>query len=123
MIIEQLDQSLGSQPERKTRVITLKQGRAARLSANVRQLYNDRVKSQPELGTSDLLILEETESNQLIVAGNDAQLQLVDQLINDLQTAQRIRSARETKMLEVGSSDELTQLQPLVQQLYRDHGH
>ena len=120
LIIEQLDQSLGSQPERKTRVVTLRQGKAASMSTKVRQLYNDRVKSQPELGTSDLLILEETESNQLIVSGNDAQLQLVDQLVSELQSAQVIRAARETRLLDVGSIDELTRLQPLVQQLYMD---
>ena len=120
LIIEQLDQSLGAQPERKTRVITLKQGKAASLASKVRQLYADRVKSQPELSTSDILILEETESNQLIVSGSDAQLQLVDQLVGELQASQVVRAARETRLLEVGSLDELNRLQPLVQQLYID---
>jgi type II secretory pathway component GspD/PulD (secretin) len=120
LIIEQLDQSLGEVPERKTKVITLKQGRAAILSPKVRQLYDDRIKSQPELSTSDILILEEAESNQLIIAGNDAQLKLVDEIVNGLQSAQVSRAARETRLLEVGSADELTRLQPLVQQLYTD---
>lgn len=119
LIIEQLDQSLGAQPERRTKVITLKQGKAAALSSKVRQLYADRIKGQPELATSDILILEEPESNQLILAGNEAQLRVVDQIVDEIQSAQVTRSARETKLLEVGSADELARLQPLVQQLYQ----
>ena len=120
LIIEQLDQSLGEVPERKTKVITLKQGRAAIISPKVRQLYDDRIKSQPELSTSDILILEEGESNQLIIAGNDAQLKLVGEIVDGLQSAQVSRAARETRLLPVGSADELSRLQPLVQQLYTD---
>ncbi|MFM8359295.1 MAG: secretin N-terminal domain-containing protein, partial [Verrucomicrobiota bacterium] len=120
VIIEQLDQSLGAQPERKTQVVTLKQGRAAALAGRVRQLYADRIKSQPELGTSDVLILEEPEGNQLILAGNEAQLALVNQLVTELQAAQVARSARETRMFEVGHAEELTRLQPLIKQLYQD---
>ncbi len=120
VIIEQLDQSLGAQPERKTKVVTLKQGRAAVLSPKVRQLYNDRIKSMPELATSDILILEEPESNQLIVAGNEAQLQVVSQLVDELQSAQVARSARETRLIPIGTAEELGRLQPLVQQLYTD---
>ncbi len=120
LIIEQLDQSLGTVPDRHTKVITLKQGKAAVLSPKVRQLYADRIKSQPELSTSEILILEETESNQLIIPGNDAQLKLVDEIVDGLQSAQLTRAARETRLLDVGSADELTRLQPLVQQLYTD---
>jgi len=120
VIIEQLDQSLGSQPERKTRVVTLKQGKAATLSPKIRQLYADRIKSLPELGTSDILILEEPESNQLIIAGNDAQLQVVTQIVDEVQSAQVQRASRETQMVPVGTVDELNRLQPLVQQLYND---
>ena len=121
LIIEQLDQSLGQQPERRMKVVTLKQGKAAMLASRVRQLYADRIKSAPDLATSDMLILEEGESNQLILAGSDAQLKVVDQLIEDLQSAQVARAARETKLIDVGTPDELTRLQPLVQQLYTDH--
>ena len=37
-IIEQLDQSLGAQPERKMKVVTLKQGRVSELTAKLRQI-------------------------------------------------------------------------------------
>jgi type II secretory pathway component GspD/PulD (secretin) len=120
VIIEQLDQSLGAQPERKTKVVTLRQGRAAVLSTKVRQLYSDRIKSMPELATSDILILDESDSNQLILAGNEAQLQVVSRLVDELQSAQVARSARETRLIPLGTADELARLQPLVQQLYTD---
>ena len=120
LIIEQLDQSLGTQAERKMKVITLKQGRVSTLITQARQLYNDRVKSRPDLGTSELLMLEETYSNQIILAGSEEQLKMIDQIIEELQAARTSRSARETRMLEGGTAEEMARLQPLVQQLYRD---
>ncbi len=120
LIIEQLDQSLGDQPERHMKVHTLRQGKATVLVPRVRQIYTDRVKAQPELGTSELLMIDETESNQIILAGNDAQLKVAGQIIEELQSAQVSRAARETRMIDVGTVDELTRLQPLVQQLYTD---
>ena len=119
-IIDQLDQSLGEQPQRRMKVVTLTQGRAATLSPKVRQLFNDRVKSQPELGTAEVLIIEDTESNQLILAGSDQQITVVDQIIADLQSAQTARAARETRLIDFNSADELARLQPLVTQLYQD---
>jgi type II secretory pathway component GspD/PulD (secretin) len=120
LIIEQLDQSLGSQPERKMKTITLQQGRVATLSPRVRQIFNDRIKSQPELSMSDVLILDEAESNQLILAGSEAQLKVVEEIVNELQAAQVARASRETKLIDLGTPDEMTRLQPLVQQLYQD---
>src|SRR5258706_11633366 len=86
-IIEQLDSALGAQAERKIKVVALKQGKAAELSPKVRQLYNDQLSSQPDLGTTDILIMEDTASKQLILAGNDPQLKLLDKIISDLQSA------------------------------------
>ena len=120
LIIEQLDQSLGDQPERKMKVVTLKQGKVASLSARARQIYNDRITTQPELGTTDLLMIDETDSNQIILAGSKAQLKVIEQIIDDLQTAQLARTGRETKLLEVGPPDEMNRLLPLVQRLYKD---
>ncbi len=120
LIIEQLDQSLGEQPERKMKVVTLKQGRVDKLAADARQIYDDRIKSLPDLGATDVLMLPESTSNQLILAGNDGQLRVMDQIIEELQAAQIARSARETKLLDAGTPEEMTRLLPLVQQLYRD---
>ena len=120
LIIEQLDQSLGQQPERKMKVVTLKQGRVTTLATQARQLYNDRIKTQPDLSTTELLIIEETYGNQLILAGSEAQLKVMDQIIEELQAAKTARSARETKLIPAGTPDEMNRLLPLVQQLYRD---
>ena len=120
LIIDQLDQSLGSHADRTMKVMTLQQGRVASLAPRVRQLYNDRLKGQPELGTSDLLILEEPESNQLILAGVEGQLKLVEEIVTELQASSGAQTARETRLLEAGSPEELNRLLPLVQQLYQD---
>ncbi len=119
-IIEQLDSALGAQAERKIKVVPLKQAKAVELSAKVRQLYNDQLSSQPDLGTTDILIMEDTPSNQLILAGSEAQLKLLERIIGDLQSVALTQGARETKLFEVGQADEATRLQPLVMQLYTD---
>ncbi len=118
-IIEQLDQSLGTQGDRRMKVVSVAQGRASILVPRVRQLYADRVQAQPDLGTAEILILEEPDSNQLVLAGSEQQLAVVEQIISDLQAAQGAQAARETRFFELGSASELERLQPLVQQLYR----
>jgi type II secretory pathway component GspD/PulD (secretin) len=65
-------------------------------------------------------MIEENTSNQLILAGNESQLQVIEQILNDLQAAQTARSTRETKLLDGGTPEEMSRLLPLVQQLYRD---
>ncbi len=119
VIIEQLD-SAGAQPERKMKVVQLKSGRAAEMSPQLRQLYNDQIKSQPDIGTTEILILEDTPSNQLIISATEAQLALLEKILGELQTAQANQPQRETKMIDVGQSDELQRLLPMVQQLYQD---
>lgn len=119
-IIEQLDSALGAQAERKIKVVALKQGKAGELSPKVRQLYNDQLSAQPDLGTSDILIMEDTPANQLILAGSEAQLKLIERIIGELQSSVVNQGARETKLFVVGQAEEVTRLQPLVQQLYND---
>ena len=41
------------------KVVTLKQGKVGELMAKVRQLYNDQLTAQPELSTTDMLMLED----------------------------------------------------------------
>src|SRR4029450_2203460 len=119
-ISEQLDQSLGAQPERKMKVVSLKQGRVGELTGKLRQLYNDQLTAQPELSTTDVLIMEDSPSNQFIFAGNEAQLALLEKILGQLEGAATAHGQRETKFIEVGQVDELNRLQPLVEQLYQD---
>jgi len=120
VIIEQLDSSLGTQPERKMKVIPTKAISASNLATRVRTLYQDRAKSQPELGTTDVLIMEDAQSNQLVLAGNDAQLKVVEEIIEQLEQHAMQLAPREQKVFDVGSAEEAARLQPLVQQLYQD---
>ena len=119
-IIEQLDQSLGAQPDRKMKVLTLKQGKVGELLGKVRQLYNDQLTAQPDLATTDILMMEDAASNQLLLAGNERQIALVEQILDNLQAAAMTRGERETKFIEVGQVEELNRLMPLVQQLYQE---
>ena len=120
VIIEQLDTSLGAQPERKMKVLTLKQGRSGEVLAKVRQLYTDQLTAQPELSTTDVLMMDDPASNQIILAGSDAQLTLIERIVGQLQDAGAGQAARETRFFEVGGSEELARVQPLVQQLYTE---
>ena len=47
------------------KVIAVKSLKAAEFAARVRQLYQDQVKSQPELGTTDPLIFDQTDVIEL----------------------------------------------------------
>ncbi|MBI5799210.1 MAG: hypothetical protein HZA92_00580 [Verrucomicrobia bacterium] len=119
-IIEQLDQSLGEQPARKMQVIAVKRGSIGDLSTKARKLYDDQVKSQPELSVSEVLVMEDAASNQLILAGSDAHLKLYGKILYDLQAMQTVQGERETRLLELGQPEEVTRLLPLVRQLYED---
>ncbi len=119
VMIEQMD-SLGAQPERKMKVLPIKAGRVAELTSKVRQLYQDQAKNLPELGVSDAMFLEDPASNQMIVTGTDAQMKVIERIIQELQSSQAGLPARETAIYDLGSNDELQRLQPMVQQLYKD---
>ncbi|MFO1497710.1 MAG: secretin N-terminal domain-containing protein [Verrucomicrobiota bacterium] len=120
IIIEQLDNALGQQADRKIKVHTLKQSKVGEIVPKLRQLYNDQLASKPDLAATDILLLEDAPSNQLIVAGSDAQLALVEHILGELQSAQVERGPRETKLIDIGQVDEMQRLLPMVQQLYRE---
>src|SRR6185295_16798269 len=99
------------------KVVAVKSGRASEFATKVRQLYQDQAKGLPELSTADIMILDDAVSNQLVLTGDDAQLGLLDRIISQLQEHATKQTPRESKMFEVGLADEVTRLQPLVQQL------
>ena len=119
-IIEQLDTSLGARPDRRMKVVTLRQGKVGELSGRLRQLYNDQARNQPELALSDLLILDDATSNQLILAGSEAQLGLVDGILEQLQASVAARAPRQTRPIAVGQPDEVIRVLPLLRQLYTE---
>ncbi|MEN9546312.1 MAG: putative type secretion system protein precursor, partial [Verrucomicrobiota bacterium] len=119
-IIEQLDTSLGARPDRRMKVVTLRQGKVGEMSARVRQLYNDQSRNQPDLALSDLLVLDDATSNQLILAGSEAQLTLVDSILEQLQKSTATLAPRETRPITVGQPDEVIRVLPLLRQLYTE---
>lgn len=119
-IIEQLDSSLGTQAERKMKVVPVKMGPVSEVGSKLRKLYQDQVRNQPELGVSDALIIEDSPSNSLMIAGSEKQMALIDQILAQLESALPPQQARETQIFEIGDASELARIQPLVQQLYTD---
>lgn len=119
-IIEQLDQSLGEQPTRKTQVVQLNTTTPNTLLSQARKLYDDQVKTQPELAVAELLVMDDVTGSQVILAGNDAQLKLFSQILDDLQKMQPAPGDRATRMFDLGPADEVTRLLPLVRSLYEE---
>ncbi|MEQ2007570.1 MAG: secretin N-terminal domain-containing protein [Limisphaerales bacterium] len=119
-IIEQLDQSLGEQPTRKIQIVQLASATPNTLLSQARKLYDDQVKNQPELMVAELLVMDDATGSQLILAGNDAQLKLFSQILTDLQKLQPAPSERSTKMFDLGPTDEVIRLVPLVRSLYEE---
>lgn len=120
VILEQLDSSLGGQFDRKMKVLPVKSGKVSDWAPRLRQLYADQMRNKPGLGTADALILEDELSNQLILTAATGQLELLEQILGELQQSAVNRPARETKMVEVGPSEEVDRLLPLVRQLYQE---
>ncbi|MFA6543716.1 MAG: secretin N-terminal domain-containing protein [Limisphaerales bacterium] len=119
-IIEQLDQSLGDQPARRMQVVTLKNGSTSSVMVSARKIYEDQVKSQPELGVSEVLVLEDSQSNQIILAGSEAQLKIYGRILDDLQAMRPSPGERATKMFDLGPAEEVIRLIPLVRSLYEE---
>lgn len=119
-IIEQLDQSLGEQPARKIQTVQLNSATPNTLLSQARKLYDDQIKTQPELAVAELLVMDDASGSQLILAGSDAQLKLFSQILTDLQKLQPTPGERVTKVFDLGPADEVTRLVPLVRSFYEE---
>lgn len=119
-IIEQLDQSLGEQPARKIQTVQLTSATPNTLLSQARKLYEDQIKTQPELAVAELLVMDDASGSQLILAGSDAQLKLFTQILADLQKLQLTPGERVTKAFDLGPADEVTRLVPLVRSFYEE---
>ena len=119
VIIDQLDSTLGGQPERRMKVLPATMGKASELLTKVRAVYDDQVKAQPELAASDVLMLEDSASNQIILAGSDKQLKLIEDIAAQLETAAMAQDARETRVYEL-TSTAAPELATTVRALYQE---
>src|SRR5688572_10426203 len=102
------------------KVVPVRGTRAADFATRLRQLYQDQARGLAELSTTDIMILDDAVSNQLVLTGDDGQLALLDRIIGQLQEHASKQASRESRTFEVGLAEEVTRLQPLVQQVYLD---
>jgi type II secretion system protein D len=118
-IIEQLDQPTDVAP-RNMKVVRVNPGAASQLVTQARSLFEDQAKSRPSLRGDDILIMEGADGNQLIIAGTDEQLEVIDGILTQLKAQTTDSSERERKVLELSEGESVDKLLPLVQQLYED---
>jgi type II secretion system protein D len=83
LIIEQLDNGT-VRKDRQMRILSLQSGKAVELATKVRALYVDQVKSQPNLGPADALILGDPTSDRLILTASEPQLELLQKIVSQL---------------------------------------
>ena len=95
-IVKQLD---AEEPVRRSiRILPVKSGRAIELGARVQQLYADQSKNLGDAKSPDALILPDAVGSRLIVTGTAAQLQLVEDLVNQLDISADL-STRQVKAI------------------------
>jgi type II secretory pathway component GspD/PulD (secretin) len=119
VIIEQLDNALGQQPERKIKVVSLKQAKVSELLPKARQLYNDQLANKPELTGSEMLMLEDTPNNQIILAGSEGQMALLDTILTQLQAAHAAPPERDTRIYDLTTAT-ASELATTVRSLYQE---
>ena len=79
LLIEQFELSPGTNLVRNMKVFSLKGRRATETAPKIRQVFEERARSLPDVGTVGALIIEDIPGNQLIFVGNDAQLSLMQE--------------------------------------------
>ncbi len=103
-IIEQLDQPADTAP-RKMRVVEVGPGEANEVAQQVRSLFEDQAKSRPELRENDLLVMDGSGGDRIIVSGNDLQLAVVDEIVKTISPEEAPSVARETKVYDIKAGD------------------
>ena len=80
-LIEQLEAApgTGTNTVRAMRVFSLKGRRATETAPKIRQVFEERARSLPEVGTAGAVIVEDIPGNQLIFVGSEAQLALMQE--------------------------------------------
>lgn len=82
-IIEKLDSNAAGS-NKQLRIFPVHGGNTADFAARLRQLYNDQVKSKPDNGPADALILPDLPTDRLIITASEKQLPLIEKLVTDL---------------------------------------
>ena len=79
LLIDQFEASPGTNLVRHMKVFSLKGRRATETAPKIRQVFEERARSLPDVGILGALIIEDIPGNQLIFVGNDAQLALMQE--------------------------------------------
>ena len=79
LLIDQFEASPGTNLVRQMKVFSLKGRRATETAPKIRQVFEERARSLPDVGILGALIIEDIPGNQLIFVGNDAQLALMQE--------------------------------------------
>ncbi|HET6406929.1 MAG TPA: secretin N-terminal domain-containing protein, partial [Chthoniobacteraceae bacterium] len=82
-IIEKLDSNAAGSTK-QLRIFPVHGGNTADFVARLQRLYNDQVKSRPDNGPADALILPDLPTDRLIVTASEKQLPLIEKLVTDL---------------------------------------
>ena len=120
--IQQIVETLaGTQPAaRETKVIDLgKLAEAKRVMALALQLYKDQFAANPQLGAADAQMVSDGVSGRIIVSARADQMKAIEDIFTRLQPA-AAATVRETRMIEVGSANDVARLLPIVQKLYTE---
>lgn len=116
-IITQLESTAAVSQQRETKTFNIGVQELSRVQTLLVQLYNAELRTR---GTepADALFLPDATTGRLIVIARPEHLVLIDTIINQINPAPG--SAKQLRIFEVGSSEEVSRLMPLVQQLYRE---
>lgn len=79
LLIDQFEATPGTNLVRQMKVFSLKGRRATETAPKIRQVFEERARSLPEVGTAGAVIVEDIPGNQLIFVGNEAQLALMQE--------------------------------------------
>ncbi len=82
-IIEKLDGNAAGQ-NKQLRIFPVHGGNTAEFATRLKQLYTEQVKSKPENGPADALLLPDLPTDRLIVTASEKQIPLLEKLIEDL---------------------------------------
>ena len=115
-LIEQLDAG-GQTGPRSLRMFEVVGADAKEVAGSVRQLYENHVRGNPELGLADAFILGEPATSRLIVTASDPHLTVIEEIVEKVGLEGGV-SSLETKVLplERGSG---TAIAAILSELYR----
>ncbi len=82
-IIERLDSSAESF-NKQLKIFQIQGGNTSDFAARLKQLYTEQVRSKPEHGPADALMLPDVPTDRVIVTASEKQMPLIEKLVADL---------------------------------------